>query len=201
MRTKTIRENYTGVCRYCGVIFKSNRSDALHCGDNHRALYGQYGARIDPLVINDKGERYNADLRLQAAYDNDKEAGRLTPDGWSHGLARYMLENDFHYCGPFPQEGELLVVGSFLMERHPWWEDGEIRHQYFVKPFSLLTAKERATGVFVSAAERRAKEVDEELSQAPQQKEPFFDLGQNADWPTSITLPKRKKDDDVSEVF
>lgn len=152
---KTLSENYTSVCHYCGVIFKSNRSNAKHCCDRHRVLFWHDGSMISPFIKNDEGVHFNVDEHLQKAYD----AGRKEDDlegGWSHGFWDSDLADDFGFYGPLPKGQILLVIGSFILTRLQRCEEAPGIH-YYVKPISGLTKKEKATGVFISLSAEEKK--------------------------------------------
>ncbi|HZH63771.1 MAG TPA: hypothetical protein VEY10_02695 [Flavisolibacter sp.] len=145
---KTLSENYTSICHYCGVIFKNNRSRGKHCSDHHRSLYGLHGPMINPMVRDREGEYFNVDEYLMNIYEQSKTLAPI--DGWwSVGFGEESLNDLFSFYGPFPTGGYLLVLGSYVMKKEELMQD-ELRTYYFVKPITLLTVEEKAMGVFLS---------------------------------------------------
>lgn len=143
---KTLNQNYTSICWYCGGVFKSNRSTAHFCCDAHRSLFGPNGTIILPLAQNSKGEYYNAEECLDAAYE---ECGRLSEynDGWSVTWPMKSMKN-FGYDGPFPMGKAILVVGIYLLKGV--YIEGEKNGCFQLKPITELTTLEKASETFVN---------------------------------------------------
>lgn len=148
---KAINENYTSVCWYCGVIFRSNRPDAKHCSSKHRSLRGKHGPRINSMVKDGDGKYFYSDESLNDAYEYHSI---ICEDGWSKGYTEAFFNNEFDYYGPFPKGSRTVVIGSFLLKMHEWCDLFQfcINH-YFVKPIDLLITDEKAIGFFFSAEE------------------------------------------------
>ena len=157
MKTKNLRENYTSVCQYCGVVFKNNRSTSKFCCDQHRSLYGQHGPMISPMIKDRHGNDFNAEEVLQTIYAY-AEGLVEHRDGWSVGYAEEDLNDLFSYYGPFPAGSQLLVMTSFVVKMEECHLEDEPLLHYFFKPIALLTKEEKATAVFLSVREGQRKE-------------------------------------------
>lgn len=159
MNSKMLRENFTSVCHYCGVVFRSNKSTARFCCSAHRAAYSKRGSAVSPLVMDRRSsEHQNIDevfAQFYAFSETLEERGR---DGWSVGLAEETINERFGYYGPFPADTRLVVMGSYVIKKVRWAreEDDFLSLYYFVKPFTLLTEEERAVGALVHANDAEA---------------------------------------------
>ena len=149
MKNKILKENYTGVCLYCGSIFKNNRSTGRFCpGTTHRQMYGNVGPRIDPLLEDEAGNIINADYLLKRIYE---ARGGINKDAWSAAYPAFYLREYSAYTGPLPQGEELLVVKSYLIQRCV--SNSLTKPRYKIKPIYLLTQREKASRQFISAEE------------------------------------------------
>lgn len=147
MKNKPLRENYTGVCLYCGNIFRSNRSSALYCPNtSHRQMHGKNRSLINPLLEDENGNLINADHLLRSIYNDRLEKNK---DGWSSFSSELMLRECSAYTGPLPKGAELLVVASFVIRQLPSYP--LLKPRFQVKPIDLLTPEEKGSKQFISA--------------------------------------------------
>ena len=164
MKTKTSKENYAGVCHYCGRIFKSQKSNAKFCpGTSHRQLHGNTGPRISPSLQDENGNLINADHLLRRSYE---DRGGINKDGWSAAYDAADLRNRFAYTGPLPQGAELLVVRSYLIQRS--LSHDCVKARFTVKPIHLLEPWEKASRQFVSVEEGKGKAAIERSAETTQ---------------------------------
>lgn len=143
---ETPKLNYTNVCWYCGVIYKSNRRTSKYCCKQHNSLYALYGPMVKSIVMVD-GTMQNYDFFLRSIYNY---AELENPDDWGMGYLKKTIQEDFEYQGPLPKGEEILVVGKYVIKRHAKGitTDQEV---FFVKPFWLLTDTERMSSVIIAA--------------------------------------------------
>lgn len=137
-----LSSNYTGICWYCGVVYKSNRSTSKYCCSKHNSLYARNGPCIKPYM-NRNGEIMDYDPILENIYS---EMGIFYEDGWGVAYSYRAIREDFEYTGPLPTGNELLLVGSYLIgaDLNQAIDTG---HVYFVKPFTQLTVKEKLASI------------------------------------------------------
>ncbi|RYZ24634.1 MAG: hypothetical protein EOO10_20335 [Chitinophagaceae bacterium] len=165
MKNKTLKQNYTGVCHYCGSIFKNNRSTGRFCpGTSHRQMYGNIGSQINPHVKNDEGQVYDADGLLANIYEDSVDRDTLDSDSWSMGYERRDLRKDFQYKGPFPHGSEILVVGSYLLQKQILWEANTEETLFCVKPIGELTNNEKVTALIKSPHDEKTSDEEVEKS-------------------------------------
>ncbi len=161
MTNKKLRKNYTSICHHCGVIFKNNRRTGFFCCPQHRSLNGAIGSIISPMVPDEHGNDFNAEVILEEIYAHAKDI-QVHEDGWSIGYKEEDLNRLFGYYGPFPTGSHLLVVSSYLvkMEELDPEEEG-LAAYFFFKPISLLSTPEKATATFISMQEGQLEEESE----------------------------------------
>ncbi|RYF87501.1 MAG: hypothetical protein EON98_00010 [Chitinophagaceae bacterium] len=147
MKKKTSKENYTGVCHYCGAIFKSQKSNTKFCpGTSHRQKNGNDGPRIAPLLDDENGDIINADHLLGRIYE---DRGGVNKDEWSAAYSAALLREQFAYTGPLPKGAEILVVRSYLIQRCT--SNSLMKPCYKVKPIQSLVPVEKETREFIDA--------------------------------------------------
>lgn len=98
---KNLNENYTGVCHYCGAIFRSNKHTREFCpGTSHRQMNGKHGPRINPLLEDEHGDIIHADHLLRRIYEDRIETSK---DDWSTAFYASQLRDRFAYTALCPR--------------------------------------------------------------------------------------------------
>lgn len=139
----TLRTNYNKVCAYCGIAFKSNRSTARYCCDQHGSLFRTNGPNEELLkehgvilenkaklpfnvvhtrskedIINHGTQELSIPL---AAHDPSllkayRETMNLQDDYWSTILTELILRDYYKYSGSLPGEKDCILEGNFLIK-------------------------------------------------------------------------------------
>ncbi|MBK7308684.1 MAG: hypothetical protein IPO01_17200 [Chitinophagaceae bacterium] len=135
--------NYTSICHYCGVIFKSNKSTATYCCKQHNSLYHANGSNIDYTILNSQDMNVSYYEVLSNLYKN---IGSFQT--WTRACSHVELEDEFYYLGPLPKSNELLLVSGFLIKKQ--YRPRAINGYYHFKPMQYLTKHEKASGIIIT---------------------------------------------------
>lgn len=130
--------NYTSICHYCGVIYKSNKSTSIYCCKQHNSLYHANGSQIDYSILNNHGVYENYHEILSSLYDKGKFFTSLSLEALHHEAL-----HNHGYGGPLPKGNEILLVSGFLIRK--LFTPRMSLLYYAVKPMELITKHEKAT--------------------------------------------------------